>query len=43
MTEITTIDWSGGKGASVFSENTAIFVICFYIETLLAIYLKKTI
>ena len=25
MTEIATIDWFGGCGTSVFSENTAIF------------------
>ena len=25
MTEIATIDWFGGWGTSVFSENTAIF------------------
>ena len=25
MTEITTIDWFGRWGTSVFSENTAIF------------------
>ena len=26
MTEIATIDWFGGWGTSVFSENTAIFL-----------------
>ena len=26
MTEIATIDWFGNSGASVFSENTAIFM-----------------
>ena len=27
MTEIATIDWFGGWGTSVFSENTAIFFL----------------
>ena len=27
MTEIATIDWFGRWGTSVFSENTAIFLI----------------
>ena len=29
MTEITTIDWFGRLGTSVFSENTAIFSLYF--------------
>ena len=27
MTEIATIDWFGRSGTSVFSENTAIFIL----------------
>ena len=29
MTEIATIDWFGRWGTSMFSENTAIFILVF--------------
>ena len=32
MTEIATIDWFGRWGTSVFSENTAIFSLKFYVK-----------
>ena len=32
MTEIATIDWFGRWGTSVFSENTAIFILYDYMN-----------